>query len=809
MTVSTLTNRVTYLGNGSTTQFAVPFKVLDETHLVVKRRLLSTNEIDYTYIGTDYSYSGIGDDAGTLTLDGSALSSAYQLEIERVVSYTQALDIVNAGGFYPETVEEQLDLTTMQIQQIAAQADDIETRAIMVPVGEEAPDYDDFAATFKGDPGGSAMAVGAFTILSTLIIPVGTDLIQTSEYAPGWGVGGALYAADTTVDATYVIAHPTLTARSANGRGWRIVGPIVNITSTGIRPGDVAGYNDDNSDAVDALMLYMRANDPLFGQLGTGAPFKLVAPPGLFRFARRWEVKIAIWLEGFSNSLRDGYMTHFDFDEDGFMLNRTNTLNNAVESPATTGADGFRIENIFCTSRAAIGTGFHGAFAVCRGDFIRCSFNYFPGDGIRVETPTTFGATSVNANSLRITNCLCVGNGGSGIKLIGGDANAIVTVGCGLDFNGEFGLFDNAFLSNSHTGHHTEGNGLGIVYAGHKITAVSSYCYFPYKVWQSGVALVPTATGTYRYNVNKLYRLLRAGGGNTANAPTHTTVDTAGGVTEADGYRWAYAGTSSSRRYHVAIGQTVAASTTEPGTNSAVWVPISLNADDSGSGAGAGIPLWVTGMTWKEGGSYAGTSLAAETVWTACYSEGGQPPAQIVTPQVWVGGQSVPSLWSTCIQLRGEQGAINNPKGILAARQFHDGSDLRAIFGADMTTGMVMQIAHSTLHSNSFIMGAGRDTYFLLDGQASNYITFTGPLTAFTGGRAVAQSGVVNIPRLFLGTGINARNIDYGTTAPATGYHAAGEIVYNIAPAAGGKVGWVCTTAGEPGTWKAFGGIDA
>lgn len=47
-----------------------------------------------------------------------------------------------------------------------------------------------------------------------------------------------------------------------------------------------------------------------------------------------------------------------------------------------------------------------------------------------------------------------------------------------------------------------------------------------------------------------------------------------------------------------------------------------------------------------------------------------------------------------------------------------------------------------------------------------------------------------------------------GSAAPTVGTWAVGDKVYNTAPAAGGKLGWVCTTAGSPGTWKAFGAID-
>lgn len=147
MTVSTSTNSVVYRGNGAATQFAVPFKVLDEDHLVVRRRVFATGAIDYTYVGTDYSYAGIGASSGTLTLADTALDDDYELVIERIVPYTQDLDIVNAGGFYPDTVEEQLDLIVMGVQQVA----DLAGRGAVVPVGEdgiELPPALDRAGTF-------------------------------------------------------------------------------------------------------------------------------------------------------------------------------------------------------------------------------------------------------------------------------------------------------------------------------------------------------------------------------------------------------------------------------------------------------------------------------------------------------------------------------------------------------------------------------------------------------------------------------------------------------------------------------------
>lgn len=46
--------------------------------------------------------------------------------------------------------------------------------------------------------------------------------------------------------------------------------------------------------------------------------------------------------------------------------------------------------------------------------------------------------------------------------------------------------------------------------------------------------------------------------------------------------------------------------------------------------------------------------------------------------------------------------------------------------------------------------------------------------------------------------------ITSGAAAPTTGSWARGSIVWNTAPSSGGPPGWVCVTAGSPGTWKAM-----
>jgi len=57
--------------------------------------------------------------------------------------------------------------------------------------------------------------------------------------------------------------------------------------------------------------------------------------------------------------------------------------------------------------------------------------------------------------------------------------------------------------------------------------------------------------------------------------------------------------------------------------------------------------------------------------------------------------------------------------------------------------------------------------------------------------------------------GANRPCIYFASAAPVGGYHYVGSVVFDTSPSAGGKIGWVCTNSGTPGTWKAFGVIDA
>jgi hypothetical protein len=68
------------------------------------------------------------------------------------------------------------------------------------------------------------------------------------------------------------------------------------------------------------------------------------------------------------------------------------------------------------------------------------------------------------------------------------------------------------------------------------------------------------------------------------------------------------------------------------------------------------------------------------------------------------------------------------------------------------------------------------------------------------GRTCTAELGVINAAIIFRRT----KRFYEATAAPTTGTWQQGDRVWNTTPAAGGVPGWVCVTAGTPGTWKAM-----
>lgn len=122
MTVSSSTNRATFLGSGVSTVFPLPFRFFSNSDIQASLIDDATKVVTPLTIGTHYTLTG----ANLPEQNGSAESALTMLAppavgvslfVQRVIPLTQPTDIVNQGAFYPEIHENVFDRITMQLQQ--------------------------------------------------------------------------------------------------------------------------------------------------------------------------------------------------------------------------------------------------------------------------------------------------------------------------------------------------------------------------------------------------------------------------------------------------------------------------------------------------------------------------------------------------------------------------------------------------------------------------------------------------------------------------------------------------------------------
>jgi len=110
------------------------------------------------------------------------------------------------------------------------------------------------------------------------------------------------------------------------------------------------------------------------------------------------------------------------------------------------------------------------------------------------------------------------------------------------------------------------------------------------------------------------------------------------------------------------------------------------------------------------------------------------------------------------------------------------------------------------------LKGSGSGTCKIMDSVIEN-LTYRAEIQDLT--NYVERGNITNLTSLLNTAGARVLHeyvtdsitVSYGSAAPTTGTWVAGDKVYDSTPTAGGTIGWVCTVAGTPGTWKAFGTI--
>lgn len=132
-------------------------------------------------------------------------------------------------------------------------------------------------------------------------------------------------------------------------------------------------------------------------------------------------------------------------------------------------------------------------------------------------------------------------------------------------------------------------------------------------------------------------------------------------------------------------------------------------------------------------------------------------------------------------------------------------------------TNTLLTFDSNVFCDNGASVGAGRDINFLAGATGSqiylrnNVFTSPGLYTSnsievnatYTLNNGNSQD-INNVWTYTSTIAYNANGSNRFTAAPAAGTWAVGNAVYNKTPPAGGIPGWVCTTAGTPGTWRAM-----
>lgn len=132
MTVASTDNSVNYAGDGVATVWPFSFPILDATHLAVTLVLIADGTIE-NISSSLYTISGLGVASGgsiTYPLVGPPVPVTKRIYLVRTVPYKQEVAINNQGGFLPEVVEEGLDLLEMQVQQLKALVETVQSSVI-------------------------------------------------------------------------------------------------------------------------------------------------------------------------------------------------------------------------------------------------------------------------------------------------------------------------------------------------------------------------------------------------------------------------------------------------------------------------------------------------------------------------------------------------------------------------------------------------------------------------------------------------------------------------------------------------------
>lgn len=478
-----------------------------------------------------------------------------------------------------------------------------------------------------------------FVNASSLIIPTDIFVISTTGYST-LDKGGANYVYDIAVDAAYVTAHPRASFISANARGFRLSADQV------ITPqifGALADGSTDDSAAFLAAIAHLKAAAISgYGYANLGAS-KLFIPAGVYYLGTTTlDLDFGVIIEGESvggvgpgstvlkwANGTTGIRTQYN-DTTGATGTKTPVSNYGISS-----LKNLLLYGSYTSGAESEAYGIHARSHMTAEDV--GIFN-FAGDGV-YQRNTAGGSPDGNSNVSFFKNVFVQGCR-NGFYADGADTNASTFIACNASVNRQWGFWDSSFIGNTYLGCHTAANG-----------------------WDGAITSIPT--GSTLNNIRFYVKPGQATGAST-NTPKSSTVTitiaspgvvtwNAHGLSDGTAVMFGTTGAlptglSAGTVYYVVSGaaNSFSVSATVGGT------AINTSGSQSGThGAGSdntywgvnsnggifnGIVAWLSGTTFREGGSYKCDEASAVNQVIACYSETDQNPPQVAGPSVVWGG---------------------------------------------------------------------------------------------------------------------------------------------------------------------------
>jgi hypothetical protein len=254
MTVQNDSNVKTYTGNGVTTVFPYDFFIpgdsaTDQSNVEVTLLEIAT-QVEGDPLSTGlWSITGVNTEAFgnvTYTGGGTPLPATHKLNIRRVVPYEQNLDLTTQSAYFPELLEQQLDLIVYQVQQLAEES----ARSVKVGVGSttDPADLINDLLDAEGAAAASASAAAASAVsAASAATTAAADAVAAVEADLAADLAAAV-AAKVAAEAAETAAEVAQAAAEAAAAGIGTLGSLSDVDTTGATLGD--GLTFDGTDWV-------------------------------------------------------------------------------------------------------------------------------------------------------------------------------------------------------------------------------------------------------------------------------------------------------------------------------------------------------------------------------------------------------------------------------------------------------------------------------------------------------------------------------------------------------------------------------